>query len=104
LAAAVRQESQRMLDQGLEAGELDRVKTRMLSSAIFARDEMKTGAYTLGSALAAGHTIGDVEEWPERVGAVTEQDVLNALRALLDEPRQITTKLLPEDTKPGGGS
>jgi len=104
LAAAVRTESQRMLDQGLEVGELERVKTRMLSTAIFARDEMKTGAYTIGSALAAGHSIADVEDWPERIANVTEQDVLSALKAVLSEPRQITTKLLPEDAKLGDGS
>jgi len=104
LAAAVRTESQRMVDQGLEVGELERVKTRMLSTAIFARDEMKTGAYTIGSALAAGHSIADVEDWPERISNVTEQDVLEALKAVLSEPRQITTKLMSDDPKPGDGS
>lgn len=95
LAAAVRAEAQRLLDDGLNAGELDRVKTRMLSGAVFARDEMKTGAYTIGAALAAGHSIEDVEAWPDRLAAVTEQDVRDALAAVLSEPRSITTKLLP---------
>lgn len=101
LVAAVRTEIQRLLDQGLDAGELDRVKNRMLSGAVFARDEMKTGAYTIGGALAAGHSIEDVESWPERIAGVTEQDVLDALAAVLAEPRRITTKLLP---KQGDGS
>lgn len=101
LAAAVRTEIQRLLDQGLDAGELDRVKERMLSGAVFARDEMKTGAYTIGGALAAGHSIEDVESWPDRIAGVTEQDVLDALAAVLAEPRRITTKLLPIQ---GGGS
>jgi len=101
LAGKVQSEVQRMLDHGLDAGELDRVKGRMLSGAVFARDEMKTGAYTIGAALAAGHTIEDVEAWPDRIAAVTEQDVLDALAAVLAEPRRITTKLLP---KPENGT
>ena len=92
---AVRAEIQRLLDQGLEDGELARIKRRMLADAVFSRDALKTGAWAIGSALAAGHSIEDVEAWPERIAAVTEQDVLDALKAVLEEPRRITTKLLP---------
>jgi len=96
VATAVEAEKQRLLTDGFKDGELDRLKTRMLSGAIFARDEMKAGAMTLGSNLAAGHSIADVEDWPERLQAVTEQDVLDALKAVISEPRQITTKLMPK--------
>jgi len=104
LAAKVHAVTRHLLDAGLDDGELDRIKTRMLSHAVFARDEMKTGAWTIGEALAAGHSIADVEEWPARIAAVSEQDVLDALKAVLNERRQITTKLLPQDPAPGEGS
>ena len=104
LANAVEAEAKRMLDEGLEPGELDRVKSRMVSNAIFARDEMKAGAWSIGSALASKHTIEDVEDWPTRIKAVSEQDVLDALKGVLGDPRFITTKLLPEPLKKGGGS
>lgn len=96
LAQAVRTEAERLLKDGLEPGELERVKTRLQANAVFARDELKTGAYTIGAALASGHTLEDVEAWPERLAAVTEQDVKDALRAVLEDQRRVTTKLLPE--------
>jgi len=103
LAQAVRVETRRLMDEGLKPTELARIKKRMLADAIFSRDAMKTGAWTIGGALAAGHTIEDVEAWPERIQAVTEQDVHNALKAVLDEPRRITTKLLQNGNGDGQG-
>jgi len=94
LAHAVEVEARRALDTGLKAGELDRIKKRMLADAVYSRDSMNTGAWALGSALAAGHSIEDVEAWPERIAAVSEADVIEALKAVLAEPRRITTKLL----------
>ncbi len=96
LAQAVRAEVQKFRDEGFADGELARIKKRMLADAVFARDAMRTGAWTIGGALAAGHRIEAIENWPERIAAVTEQDVLDALDAVLDEPRRITTKLLPD--------
>lgn len=101
LVAAVRAEAQRLLDEGFEDGELDRIKKRLVSSAVFARDEMKTGAYTIGAVRTAGHSIATVEDWPEHIRQVREQDVLDALAQVLAEPRSITTKLLPDE---GSGS
>jgi len=101
ISAAVRNEVQKVLDQGLKDGELARIKKRMLADAVFSRDAMKTGAWSIGGALAAGHSIDDVEMWPERIRAVTEQEILDALKAVLNEPRRITTKLLPNGNGDG---
>lgn len=95
LAAAVHGEAQRLLDHGMMDGELARIKKRLVSAAVFARDEMKTGAWTIGAALAADHPISAVENWPEHIRAVSEQDVQDALAAVLAEPRRIVSKLLP---------
>ncbi len=44
---------------------------------------------SFGTALATGRTIEDVEEWPERIGAVTVEQVNAAAtrRARPDQPR-----------------
>ena len=94
---AVYAEVQNLLSQGLAEGELARVKKRMLAEAIFSRDALKTGAWAIGGALAQGHTIDDVEKWPERIAAVTEKDILDALKAVMDEPKRSIAKLLPEE-------
>ncbi len=95
IAQAVRLETQRLADGGLASGELARIKKRMLADAIFSRDAMKAGAYSIGGTLAAGHRLESVENWPEHIQAVSEQEVLDALKAVMNEPRRITTKLLP---------
>ncbi|MBL4615272.1 MAG: insulinase family protein [Magnetovibrio sp.] len=101
VAAAVHLELQRLLREGLDEGELARMKKRMMAAAVFARDAMKSGAWSIGGTLAAGHSIEDVEAWPERISAVSEQDVLDALQAVLDEPRRMSAKLLPNGTGDG---
>ena len=97
VAQAVHAEVRRLLDEGLDEGELARIKNRMLSSAIFARDDMKTGAWTIGSALASGLDVGVVENWPANIEAVSEQDVIAALKAVMDEPRRVTARLMEGD-------
>jgi zinc protease len=52
--------------------------------------------YAFGMALATGHAVADVEEWPERIQAVTRDDVNLALRDLLANPHAITGLLLPD--------
>jgi len=104
LAKTLHDEVKHMVDQGLHPKELARIKKRMISNAVFARDEMKTGAWTIGGALASNHTIADVENWPDRIAKVSEQDVIEALKAVLAEPRRVTSKLLPEMAKKGQGS
>jgi len=104
LSKAVFAEVRRLHTDGLELGELARIKKRMIADAVFSRDAMKTGAWSIGGALAAGHSIEDVEQWPERIAAVTEQDVIEALRGVLSEPRRITTKLLQNGNGDGEGS
>ena len=96
LKDAVFAQAQTFLAEGFADGELARVKKRMQAEAIFSRDALKTGAWAIGGALAQGHGIDDVEKWPERIAAVTEQDVLDALKAVMDEPKRTVAKLLPE--------
>lgn len=95
MADAIKVEVEALLAGGLKDGELVRTKKRMLSEAIFARDDMKTGAWVLGGALASGHTIADVEEWPARIRSLSEADIMAALRAIWAESRRVEAHLLP---------
>lgn len=97
LKDAVYAEANKLLAEGLTSDELARVKKRMQAEAIFSRDALKTGAWAIGGVLAQGHSIDDIEKWPERIAAVTEKDVLDALRAVMDEPKRTTAKLLPQE-------
>ena len=76
-----------------EQDEVARAKTRMIAEAAYARDSLGTPAYVIGEALAVGQTVDDVEAWPERIRAVSRQQVEAAARAVLVAPGAVTSLL-----------
>jgi len=86
---------------GLETDEVERAKERIIAGAVYARDSLGGGARALGAALAIGLKVDDVEEWPERIRAVTIDDVNAALRAVIDPDRSVTAELLPAGAEDG---
>ena len=52
--------------------------------------------HELGAALATGQTIEDVESWPERIEAVTREQINEAARAVMIESNSVTGLLLAE--------
>ncbi|MDF1792392.1 MAG: pitrilysin family protein [Thalassobaculaceae bacterium] len=96
LEDAAEAEIGRLLRDGVTAEEVDAAVTRMTRGAVFSRDDSLAPARVFGTELAAGGTVADVEEWPERIGAVTPDDVLAALRKVLVDRRSVTSVLRPE--------
>jgi zinc protease len=94
--AALDAQIQKILTEGASDDEVERAKSRMRASAIYARDSLSTGARVIGSALTTGQTTADVEAWPERIGAVTAAQVNAAARAILQPERSVTGWLLPK--------
>ena len=74
-------------------------KRRMIDSAIFAQDSLQAVARIFGTALVTGRTIQDVEEWPQRIDAVTPAQVNEAARAVFVDNNSATGILLPTPTK-----
>ena len=96
LEAALKAELRRFLEHGITEEELARVKRSLLAGAVYARDGIRAAPRIIGRALATGRTIADVEAWPERIGAVTAEQVGAAARAVLVEKRSVTGILLPD--------
>ena len=96
--AALRTEIERAISEGVTAEEVESAKRRLAASAIFARDPLGAAPNIIGRALTTGRTIEELEAWPERIEAVTVEDVNAAARALVDETRSVTGVLLPEPT------
>ena len=67
----------------------------MIAETTLARDSLETGAQVLGAALAIGLDVEAVERWPERIGAVTAEQVNAAARHVLAQPGFVTGRLLP---------
>jgi len=98
IEAAVEREIQKLVADGITQQELDEAVVRMQDAAIFARDSLQGPAQVLGAALAIGRTVEDVESWPERIGAVTLDDVNAAIEAVFDGKPTVTSELLPKGT------
>ena len=92
---AVEAEIARVVRDGVSREEVERTKTRMIAETTLARDSLETGAQALGAALAIGLDVEAIERWPERIGAVTAEQVNAAARHVLAQPGFVTGRLLP---------
>ena len=90
---------EQVIAKGIEADELERVKSRLIADAIYAQDNQASMARWYGSALTTGATVADVQRWPERIRAVTAAQVQEAARRWLDKRRSVTGYLI-KDTSP----
>lgn len=95
---AVDAELNRLIADGVTTAELDAAKMRYVRSLIFARDEQASMAQIYGSRLANGGTIADIEDWPDRIRAVTPEQVQAVAAKYLDPKISVTGYLLPAET------
>lgn len=93
--AAIDGEIAKIVKDGVTAKELDSAKNRFLRSMIFARDNQSSMANIYGSTLTTGGTVKDVEEWPDRVRAVTAEQIRAVAAKYLDQKHSVTGYLLP---------
>jgi zinc protease len=83
----------------VRAEDLERVKTQLIAEAIYAQDNQATLARWYGGALTTGLSIEDIRSWPERIRAVTAEQVRDAAQKWLDKKRSVTGYLI-KDTAP----
>ena len=81
------------------AEDLERVKTQLIAEAIYAQDNQATLARWYGGALTTGLSIDDIRSWPDRIRAVTAEQVRAAAATWLDKKRSVTGYLI-KDTAP----
>ncbi|GEO82565.1 peptidase M16 [Pararhodospirillum oryzae] len=94
LARALDDQIQRLLNEGVSDDEVARARHRLTAGLIYARDSLSEGARVLGSALSTGGSIDTVETWPDRIRAVTPDQVMAAARAVLGQRDHAVTGLL----------
>jgi zinc protease len=78
--------------------DLERVKTQLIAEAIYAQDNQATLARWYGGALTTGLSIDDIRSWPDRIRAVTAEQVRDAARKWLDKKRSVTGYLIKDAT------
>ncbi|MDI6027704.1 pitrilysin family protein [Corticibacterium sp. UT-5YL-CI-8] len=85
----------RIVKDGVTEDELQRAKDRFVRSMIFARDNQSGMARIYGSALSTGSTVEDVEKWPDRIQAVTADQVKAVAARYLNPARSVAGYLMP---------
>ena len=78
------------MEEGVDAEELARIKTRIRASEIYARDDISNLARLYGAGLTAGLSIEDVDAWPSILQEVSEEDILSAAHKHFDRRRAVT--------------
>jgi zinc protease len=76
--------------------DLERVKTQLIAEAIYAQDNQATLARWYGGALSTGLSIDDIRSWPDRIRAVTAEQVREAAQKWLDKKRSVTGYLIKD--------
>jgi zinc protease len=80
----------------IRSEDLERVKTQLIAEAIYAQDNQATLARWYGGALTSGLSIDDIRSWPERIRAVTAEQVRDVAQKWLDKKRSVTGYLVKD--------
>lgn len=96
--AAVDAEIAKFIAEGPTEAEMTRAKTVMLANAIYAKDNAEGLANYYGEGLAYGLTVEDLDAWPDRINAVTIDQVKAVAAKYLEMKRSVTGTLEPEGT------
>ncbi len=83
----------------VRAEDLERVKTQLIAGAIYAQDNQATLARWYGAAITTGLSVDDIRSWPDRIRAVTAEQVRAAAQKWLDKKRSVTGYLIKDTTQ-----
>ena len=73
---------------------IERAKSRLIAETIYSLDSQSSLARIYGSALAVGETLEDVRTWPDKIRAVTRDDLVAAIETWLTGRRSVTGHLM----------
>jgi zinc protease len=85
-----------LIDKGVTEEELERTKTRLIADAVYAQDNQASMARWYGASLTTGAGVKDVQSWPDRIRAVTADQVRDAARQWLEKRRSVTGYLIKD--------
>ncbi|KLN62343.1 zinc protease [Kiloniella spongiae] len=91
----LREELFDLIGQGVTEEEVKKAKTGMVDAAVFARDSLSAAPNVIGRTLTTGGSVEDIEAWPERISAVTPDQINDLLKKLFIENQSVTGILLP---------
>lgn len=90
----------RFLAEGPTPEELARAKAVLVANAIYAQDSQEGMANWYGENLTFGLSVADIAAWPQRIDAVTVDQVKAVAAKYLKAERSVTGTLEPDQSKP----
>ncbi|MCA1776558.1 MAG: insulinase family protein [Loktanella sp.] len=88
--AAMDQVISDFLENPIDPDLLERIRTQLTASEIFALDDVQGRARRYGVGLTSGLTVEDIQAWPDILQAVTEEDIKAAAREVLNKDQAVT--------------
>ncbi|MEM8838254.1 MAG: pitrilysin family protein [Pseudomonadota bacterium] len=85
----------KIADEGVTADELERAKRRLFAATIYAQDSAGSLARLFGQAFTNGASLEDIRSWPERIKAVTSEDIKAAAATYFAPERAVVGHLRP---------
>ena len=92
---AIDAEIRKIIADGITESELEKAKNRYARAMIFARDSPSGMANLYGAQLSTGATVKDVAAWPDRIKAVTADQVKAVAAKYLNPDHSVAGYLLP---------
>jgi zinc protease len=90
---AVDDEIGRIKQIGVSEEELNRAKKSLIAQTIYAREDLKTLAYVYGQAMATGVGAEYVDNWEDKIKAVTAEQIRAAANIVLKSENSVTGRL-----------
>ncbi|MBL8569217.1 MAG: insulinase family protein [Phreatobacter sp.] len=97
LEAAMADVAVRLADHGVTDEELARARTRLIAESVYSQDSQASMARMYGASLTCGASIADIQQWPQRIAAVTRAEVDAVARRAFDFSRAVTGELVREE-------
>ena len=95
MEAAIDKVIEDVRENGVTQDELDRARTGLLAEHVYSADSISRMARQYGWHLTSGLSVEDVEDWPNRIKAITVDDVRKVARDYLVEENSVTGILKP---------
>lgn len=83
LEKSIHQKLMQLVEKGISTEEINKAKTRLIDSEIYARDSVMGPAMVVGQSLAMGLTLDDVEMRPQNISVMTDEAVNKVFKKYL---------------------
>ncbi len=80
----------RFIEADIDPEQMERIRTQLRASEIYAKDNVQGLAQRYGAALTEGLTVQDVQDWPEILQTVTAEDIKDVAARVLRLPQSVT--------------